>query len=370
MEAMQSELIGKIYEAAVFKDRWPELIASIGRRLDFWGSALTWEAGGERKWIATDNFQEVLREFAAEGWADKNVRLEKANREGQFSFVRDTDLFTSEERRTLPIFRDFLAPRNLGCATATLITGPGGLNISVCFERDINKGSVSDDTVRFLDGLRPHIARSLVLATELDQQKADLMTMGLSAIGAPAAIVQTNGQVLSANALFTAASRRISIRARDRIFLHDDGANRLLYEALARISSAPIKSIPLPAAEEEQACIVHVIPLSGDAMDFSPHGAAMVLVAHPSAEHVGDLRILKGLYDLTRGEARIAIEIQKGLPLPEIARHLSISYETVRSVAKTVYAKTGSSGQSDLVRRLSVMAKYTLPSSAQDPPNG
>ena len=323
-------------------------------------------AGGWRPTI----FQQVLREFAAEGWADKNVRLEKANREGQFSFVRDTDLFTSEERRTMPIFRDFLAPRGLGSAAATLINGPDGLNISVCFELDVTKGSVGDETVRFLNGLRPHIARSLVLATELDQQKTELMTAGLSAIGAPAAIVQANGHVLSANPLFTAASRRISIRARDRIFLSDEGANRLLYEALARISSDHIKSIPLPASEEEQGCIVHVIPLSGDAMDFSPRGVALVLIAQPSAEQVGDLRILKGLYDLTRGEARIAIEIQKGLALPEIARNLSISYETVRSVAKTIYAKTGSSGQSDLVRRLSVVDRYTLQSSSKAPPNG
>jgi DNA-binding CsgD family transcriptional regulator len=369
MEAIQSELIGKIYEAAIFKDRWTEVVATISRYFGFWGGALTWEAGGERRWMGTANFLDVMDEFIAEGWATKNIRLEKANREGQFSFVRDTDLFTSEERRSAPIYRDFLGPRGLGCATATLIAGPEDINISVCFEQHLTKGNISDEAIRILDSLRPHIARSLVLATELDQQKADLLTAGLSAIGAPAAIVQDNGCVLSANPLFTTAQRRVSIRARDRIFLHDESANRLLHDALARIASDQIKSIPLPATEEEQACIVHVIPLCGNALDFSPRGTAIVLIAQPAAAQSNDLRILKGLYDLTRSEARIAIGIQSGMALPEVAKRLGISYETARSVAKAIYAKTGSSGQSDLVRRLSVVARYSLPASQQDPPN-
>ncbi|MCR6498513.1 LuxR family transcriptional regulator [Shinella sp. CPCC 101442] len=370
MEAIQSELIGKIYEAAIFKDRWPEVVAAIGRYCDLWGGALTWEVGGERRWMVTPNLLEVLGEFVAEGWAAKNTRLERTNRAGQFSFVREADLFTAEERRTMPIYRDFFTPRGLGCATSTLIAGPENTGMSLIFEQTLIKGNIGDEAIRILNSLRPHIARSLVLATELDQQKADLLTTGLSAIGAPAAIVQDNGCVLSANPLFTTALRRVSIRARDRIFLHDESANRLLHDALASIASDQIKSIPLPATEEEQACIVHVIPLCGNALDFSPRGTAIVLIAQPAAAQANDLRILKGLYDLTRSEARIAIEIQSGMALPEIARRLGISYETARSVAKAIYAKTGSSGQSDLVRRLSVVARYTLSSSPQDPPNG
>lgn len=234
----------------------------------------------------------------------------------------------------MPIYREFFTPRGLGCSTSTLITGPEDTGMSLIFEQTLAKGNISDEAVRILDSLRPHIARSLVLATELDQQKADLLTTGLSAIGAPAAIVQDNGCVLSSNPQFTTALRRVSIRARDRIFLHDESANRLLYDALASIASDQIKSIPLPATEEEQACIVHVIPLCGNALDFSPRGTAIVLIAQPAAAQANDLRILKGLYDLTRSEARIAIEIQSGMALPEIARRLGISYETAAAWPK------------------------------------
>lgn len=50
----------------------------------------------------------------------------------------------------------------------------------------------------------------------------------------------------------------------------------------------------------------------------------------------------------------------KGLSLPSVAKQLKISHETVRSNAKSIYAKTGSTGQTDLVRRLSVLTRCTI----------
>ncbi|WP_438748954.1 helix-turn-helix transcriptional regulator [Pararhizobium sp. O133] len=360
METVQSDIIGKIYEAAVFPDRWPGVISHIGKHCDLWGGAITWDGTGDRTWIATDNFQELFVEFAAQGWAQDNTRLDRANREGQFSFVHDYEIFSKEERDRMPVYREFLHPRGFGHGIATQISGPENLNISVCFERQLVHGEINSEVTGFLNGLRPHIARSLVLSAQLEQQKADMMVAGLDAIGAPAAVVQHNGRVLSANTKFEAAQRRISIVARDRIFVSDEGANRLLRDSLSKIHADQVGSIPLPATEIDPACIVHIIPLRGNALDFSSNGVAILLIAHPTDVNDGDLRVLKGLYDLTKGEARIAIEIQKGFALPEIAERMGVSYHTVRSVARTIYAKTGSSGQSDLVRRLSAFSRYAI----------
>lgn len=360
MSALQSDIIGKIYEAAVFPDKWRSVIADIGRHCALWGGAITWETANNRTWIATPNFQELLEEFVAEGWAANNTRLEKANREGQFSFAHDAEFFTPQERDKMPIYRDFLYPRGFGYGVGTLIGGPGSVSVSVCFEAEFVHGPIRPEAMSFLDGLRPHIARSLVLTADLELQKADLMVIGLNAIGSPAAVVQSNGLVLSSNRLFENLKGRVSIHARDRIFLNEAHANRLLYEALANIRDSQIKSIPLPAIDDVQACIVHVIPLCNDALDFASKGVAIILVAAPSGTTDCDLHILKGLYDLSKGEARVATEMQTGSSLPEIATRLGLSYETIRTVAKQIYAKTGSTGQSDLVRRLSVLTRYNL----------
>ncbi|WP_421477240.1 helix-turn-helix transcriptional regulator [Agrobacterium tumefaciens] len=351
-----ADIIDDIYEAALFPDRWANVIAAIGQRLDFWGGALTWGKGEDEAWLYPPNFQELMQAFMKGGWNHRNDRLTRAVREGQFSFVRDFDIFTPDEWAGLPIVRDFLMPRGLGYGVATQVAPPDHPEMTLLFERKLDRGVIGPETMAALGRLRPHIARSLTLATGLQRQKADAITLGLNAIGAPAAVLQASGRVLSTNNLFEATKKCISTRARDRILILDERINRLLYKALA---SGSVSSLPLPTSED-RVCILHVIPLRKDALDLSPNGSAIVLISQPSDTVADVTPLLKGLYDLTKGEARVALEILKGLSLPSVAKQLQISHETVRSNAKSIYAKTGSTGQTDLVRRLSVLTRYTI----------
>ncbi len=351
-----ADIIDDIYEAALFPDRWVKVIAAIGHRLDFWGGALRWGKGDDEACLYTANFQELMQAFTKGGWNHRNDRITRAVREGQFSFVHDFDIFTHDEWAGLPIVRDFLMPRGLGYGVATQVAPPDHPEMTVLFERKLDSGNIGPETMAALGRLRPHIARSLTLATVLQRQKADAMTLGLNAIGAPAAVLQASGRVLSTNTLFETTRKCISTRARDRILIFDERVNRLLYNALAGVG---VSSFPLPTSED-RACILHVIPLRKDALDLSPNGSAIVLISQPSDTLADATPLLKGLYDLTKGEARVAQEILKGLSLPSVAKQLQISHETVRSNAKSIYAKTGSTGQTDLVRRLSVLTRYTI----------
>ncbi|AYM05842.1 helix-turn-helix transcriptional regulator [Agrobacterium radiobacter] len=351
-----ADIIDDIYEAALFPDRWAEVIETIGNRLDFWGGALTWGKGEEEAWLFTPNLQDVMQAFMEGGWNRRNDRLTRAIREGQFSFVQDFDVFTHDEWAGLPIVRDFLMPRGLGYGAATQIAPPDHPEMTVLFERKLDSGVIGPETMAALGRLRPHIARSLTLATRLQRQKADAMTLGLNAIGAPAAVLQASGRILSANDMFLSLRKCISTRARDRIVVSDERVNRLLYKALAGDN---VGSFPLPTGED-RSCILHVIPLRRNALDLSPKGSAIVLISQPMGTITDATSLLKGLYDLTKGEARVALEIMKGLSLPAVAKQLQISHETVRSNAKSIYAKTGSTGQTDLVRRLSVLTRYNI----------
>lgn len=358
-----ADLIGDIYEAALFPERWTRVLEKISEVCGFWGGAITWDSGAGRNWIATPEFMALLEEFTAQGWADRNERLDRAIRQAHFSFIHDSELFTAEERSRLPIYSDFLTPRGFGHGAATLINSPSHTGIAVTFERKLDRGGFTSDMINTLDNLRPHFARSLALATDVEKQKADIMVSGLSAVGAPAAVLRGCGKILAANSQFDRSQGRISFLARDKIYLRDDGTNRLLRNALSQGTDGGVRSIPIPGDEIEGPCVLHIIPLCRDARDFSPNGKVIIVLANPADTNL-DFSLLKMLYDLTLGEARVLGEIQKGRALPVAAKNLGISYETVRSVAKSIYAKTGSSGQADLVRRLSVLNRYVLPQTA------
>ena len=61
-------------------------------------------------------------------------------------------------------------------------------------------------------------------------------------------------------------------------------------------------------------------------------------------------QVLARLYGLSPREAALAEAISRGVPLIEAGQSLRLTPETTRNYSKRIYAKTGTSGQADLVR--------------------
>lgn len=103
----------------------------------------------------------------------------------------------------------------------------------------------------------------------------------------------------------------------------------------------------LPALE------VRIMPLASDAMWMRlPRPAVLVLLCDPSDRPRPSARLLAELYGLTPTEARVAIALASGIQVRAIARELDVQPNTVRVHLKAIYAKTHTTGQVDLVRRL------------------
>jgi DNA-binding CsgD family transcriptional regulator len=55
-------------------------------------------------------------------------------------------------------------------------------------------------------------------------------------------------------------------------------------------------------------------------------------------------------YGLTRAEAKVTLAASSGLGVPETANRLGVSPNTVKTHLRRVFAKTGTSRQTELVR--------------------
>jgi DNA-binding CsgD family transcriptional regulator len=62
--------------------------------------------------------------------------------------------------------------------------------------------------------------------------------------------------------------------------------------------------------------------------------------------------MLAAAYDLSMGEAPVALAICQGRTIRQAAVELGLTFETARSYSKRVYANTGTRGQGDLVREI------------------
>lgn len=83
---------------------------------------------------------------------------------------------------------------------------------------------------------------------------------------------------------------------------------------------------------------------------FGSHPLALFTLFEPGAPVDIDPFVLSATFDLTPAEARLAALIVNGRGAEECANHLHVKISTVRSQLVSIYAKTGVSGQTDLVR--------------------
>ena len=92
----------------------------------------------------------------------------------------------------------------------------------------------------------------------------------------------------------------------------------------------------------------------GDAVPaLSGHPAVLVFLSDPEAAEEPDDAVLRRLYGLTRAESRLAGALMRGKSLGEAANELGITYHTARTQVKSVFGKTGTRRQGELIRILS-----------------
>jgi DNA-binding CsgD family transcriptional regulator len=75
-----------------------------------------------------------------------------------------------------------------------------------------------------------------------------------------------------------------------------------------------------------------------------------VVVTDPESAPVPDQETLRGLFGLTPAEAALTRLLAQGLTLQQAAAHLKLRPATLRTRLKTIFEKTGTHRQADLVR--------------------
>jgi len=354
------DLVGRIYEAAAIPELWPNALDGLANVAGCIGGLLFVNSGQQTHWVASPVLQSGFQRLLDGGWMDRNDRLSGMLAKGGAGFIRDQDLFDHDNISQVPMYRDFLIPEGLGWGAGTFVTTVPGDSVVLTVEKRHVDGPLEPATIRMLDALRPHIARAGILSAVLRLQKAHVRLDALDRAGAPAALVGSGGRVMATNRLFEAIGRQVVARAHGRLAFRDDAANQALSNALARIGSDntdDVRSVVLPCADGEPACVLHIIPIRRQAMDVFSRSEALIIATHEGRALDISSSVLCELYDFTRAEAAVAQELLQGRSIAEIAALRHRSMETVRSQVKVVLAKTGCRSQLDFVRRLAPLAR-------------
>jgi DNA-binding CsgD family transcriptional regulator len=352
---MAADLIDRIYECSVLPELWPGVLDDLAGETDARGGLLFAARGKVLNWTASENLTDIFRCYVNDGWFPRCTRRVCLFGQSQPGFFVEHDFWTSEQLDDNPIYRDFFRPRGLGWSAGTGLQMPTGDHVVFSIEREHRRGPIEKQRVERLNELRPHLARSALVAARLGLQRASGAGAALTTMGLPALLLNQGGTVVEANHLTEGMGDQLQWRARNRLSLSDGRAGDLLSAGLAALDDdeePAIRSFPLRDADGRAASVLHLIPIRRSAHDIFTGAHALVVVTPLAAAPAPSIDLLRSLFDLTASEARVARGLAAGATLDEIASTAGVAITTVRSQLRMVLQKTGCGRQAEIVALL------------------
>ena len=125
----------------------------------------------------------------------------------------------------------------------------------------------------------------------------------------------------------------------------------MLDKSLGHTESSPLAAIALPNPSNELR--IQVLGRTLPALSEDSEQSAIMAVYDPSQTTIVPSTLLEKLYGFTRKESELAYGLANGLTINEYCEQAFISSNTARTHLKSIYRKTATNRQSELVRLLS-----------------
>jgi DNA-binding CsgD family transcriptional regulator len=180
----------------------------------------------------------------------------------------------------------------------------------------------------------------------------------LNAMARPAIALDQNGFVAYVNAAAETVFDDDDVKIKNRcLFVRDPEARALLNEAVDQLKTSP-RLNPLAAEpiivqrQDKLPVIMRVWSFDGVANSPAQDVRAVLTLNALGPKPGPPAAIIAKTFRLTPSEAKLACIIARGAPPDIAARELKISRETARNQLKSVFAKTDTHRQSELVALL------------------
>jgi DNA-binding CsgD family transcriptional regulator len=360
-----SALLGDLYQGPLENQPWQTFLASVRQML---GASLV------TLLLRPPSKEEQVVMLANGG----SLSAIKSYNEGQFIL----DPFVDLPSRQVVSLHEYLAPQTLlDSEFYRVIMQPQGwydfLGVDIREEQelDVRFRAGRSHTGRSCDAqafgerekalvqaLLPHLERSIRLQTRIhrtDRERA-VYAGAVEQMLVATVILDELGRVLSTNATAAAllASGTGVALVDDRLRLSDAAANRELSNLLTAVlqsrrqqtpQAARAMHVPRPGALPDLGLVVRAVPSAGGAVGRGIPSIA-VFLRDPQLAAEPPQQAISRLYGLTPTEASLTMLLANGMNLDEAAAQLSVSRNTARAHLRAVFAKTGVTRQSGLVR--------------------
>lgn len=353
MKNKQEAVIFSLYDAVGNEAAWNGIVQTLCEHLDASIGMLVVAGQGQRdqSFYASHNHQESVARAYSDHWWQHDIWLQTGLSKGLFkkgNMAIGADFISTEELKRTAFYRDFLSTMPAEHLLVVIMSDGSEDSdtppMTLSFFRAPGATPFAPADLEALKGVYPHIHRAFALHWEWRSMRLQLRTFHASL------------DSMDFGVIFIDAARRIQFS--------NLAANRLaisLLQPKLPTRGAVAQLIDTAASGEGGATVldgqrIMALALPISTPERNPAGetraAVMLLLIDQDKQTLAAASFICNAFALSKAESRLLPLLLKGKSPTDIANELGLKLPTVRSQLSSIFVKTGTARQQELIRLL------------------
>jgi DNA-binding CsgD family transcriptional regulator/PAS domain-containing protein len=362
-----------IYSAAEKPDQWREVYAqlqvAVGAKsihmlgFDKTAGTLTYSDGSN---LPVEGELAYMHHYRL---IDPRMPIMRASGEGQWTHF--PEMMDAQVVATHPLYQDFLIPYDRQYNSACNLVDTPQATVLFSVLSGSTEGPLSAPARDFLDRLKPHLQRAcrIGLRTFVYSSQALVGHLLVDRLRQPVFLMTAGGDIIHVNG----AARELL--GSTQVVQVEGGKLRLPQPHLANlldrcrdleqsikmagpsdtqafVEASQFRSLRIADGNDAVYAFYTMLSPQREMGAFGLRPVVMLLFYHPESAPAIDASLLYAVFGLTPAESRIATLLAEGLSLKEIAAAQGTRHDTVRKQLRSIYQKTSTNRQPELIRLL------------------
>lgn len=368
-DELVSSLIHRIYDAAIDMSLWPSIVNELARLLNAHESLMfSPKLSADVPYVAFSPHQHIDMNlwdaYEQYYWQRDTWALEIAKQRlmKNGSIVHGDRLIARNELRQTEIYCDMYKPHMMGievvmsaCIMNSESTVGSTPPVFLNFFRTGSAESFNSDEEKLITYLLPHIQRSLRIHMKLQDERRsrNLGEQALEHIAAAILLMEKDGRVIFANQKAELLLRQGNDLKLTNSYLcsSDVKNNHAIKHALYQAENGVGSALKLNNALLNEERVIMFSPIrTMNSEIYLSNAFIMAMLTDPAKPSSDHLQAFAALYRLTPAETRVLKQLLEQQTTREIADHLQVSMNTLRTQIKSLFMKTNTKNQRELIR--------------------
>jgi DNA-binding CsgD family transcriptional regulator len=270
---------------------------------------------------------------------------------------------------TTRFYNEWIVPQGVAYAAGAVVLQEGAWLTQLILQRAPFHTPFAREEMDQLNQIVPHLQRAMQMRQRFAELQLgqNFLAGGLDVLAMPTLLFNEYGLVAHYNrSAAVLLSDRGSMRLDNGHLQTQDGATTRqlsleIFKAIraSRSDGSDLNSVVLLPRAGHLPLMLMIAPLQL-AGPLPTHGAALLFAFDPEATPSVTIDLVRRLFALSEAEAELSVALCCGKTLDDVATQRGTSINTIKSQLKSIFLKTGTKRQSELVSLLLASPAYFL----------